>query len=84
MKNVTRIYFWFFFQLRFYFSDACWCGNQYPSKTLKENDNKCDSVCSGDESIMCGGAWKLSIYSTGIVGKYKQIVFAHIWTYVTV
>ncbi|XP_026823481.1 uncharacterized protein LOC113561334 isoform X2 [Rhopalosiphum maidis] len=46
---------------------ACWCGNQYPSIKFKKNDTKCNSLCSGDKTKKCGGLWRLSVYSTGIV-----------------
>uniref|UniRef100_A0A2H8TH86 non-specific serine/threonine protein kinase n=1 Tax=Melanaphis sacchari TaxID=742174 RepID=A0A2H8TH86_9HEMI len=46
---------------------ACWCGNQYPSKKFKTIDTKCNSLCSGDRTKNCGGLWRLSVYSTGIV-----------------
>lgn len=57
----------FFFNV-YNFRTACWCGNQYPSKKFKLNDSKCDVLCSGDKTKNCGGFWRLSIYSTGIVG----------------
>ncbi|XP_060876389.1 uncharacterized protein LOC132949489 isoform X2 [Metopolophium dirhodum] len=46
---------------------ACWCGNQYPSEKFKISDAKCNAICSGDTSKNCGGLWRLSVYSTGIV-----------------
>ncbi|XP_025406121.1 uncharacterized protein LOC112680294 isoform X2 [Sipha flava] len=46
---------------------ACWCGNQYPSRRFKINDAKCNVPCSGDKTKKCGGLWRLSVYSTGIV-----------------
>ncbi|XP_050059331.1 uncharacterized protein LOC114123800 isoform X3 [Aphis gossypii] len=46
---------------------ACWCGNQYPSEKFKISDAKCNSLCSGDKTKNCGGLWRLSVYSTGIV-----------------
>lgn len=52
----------------FHFRAACWCGNQYPSEKFKISDSKCNAICSGDTSKNCGGLWRLSIYSTGIVG----------------
>jgi len=54
--------------LIFHFRAACWCGNQYPSEKFKISDVKCNAICSGDTSKNCGGLWRLSVYSTGIVG----------------
>lgn len=33
-------------------------------------DINCDIPCSGNNNQLCGGGWKMGIYSTGITGYY--------------
>ena len=46
-------------------ADECYCGNNAPQNQI--NDSECDEKCSGDHSQICGGAWAISIYTTGNV-----------------
>ena len=41
----------------------CFCGNQYA--TLGQApEGECNAACAGDANTMCGGGWRLSVYST--------------------
>ena len=42
--------------------DECFCGNNPPSQNSIP-DSECNSKCSGDQTQICGGHWKISIYS---------------------
>ena len=44
--------------------DQCFCGNNAPSQNPLP-DSECNSKCSGDQTQICGGHWKINIY----VGK---------------
>lgn len=44
----------------------CFCGDTYPSAKLILSQADCDIPCSGDESIRCGGYYKMDIYHTGL------------------
>ncbi|XP_026809559.1 uncharacterized protein LOC113551491 [Rhopalosiphum maidis] len=48
------------------YGKECWCGNQKPLKSAKVENVNCDTPCSGDNSQLCGGGWKMAMYSTGI------------------
>jgi hypothetical protein len=41
----------------------CWCGNDLGRE--RRGDDECNTPCSGDGGVMCGGAWRNSIYSVG-------------------
>ncbi|KAL5427597.1 hypothetical protein PMIN06_012874 [Paraphaeosphaeria minitans] len=45
--------------------ERCWCGDQFPPKDTKIDDKKCTSMCSGDDTTVCGGAGLLWVMSTG-------------------
>ncbi|KAL3461419.1 WSC domain-containing protein [Aspergillus heterothallicus] len=50
-----------------YNSDHCFCGNQLPAKSTKEDsDDKCNKACAAWPSVMCGGSSAYSIYLTGL------------------
>merc|ERR1712050_101326 len=42
--------------------NECWCGNDYPSHDLKRSTASCNKPCSGDDSQLCGGSWRINIY----------------------
>merc|ERR1712050_150773 len=42
--------------------NECWCGNDYPSHDLKRSTASCNKPCSGDDSQLCGGRWRINIY----------------------
>ena len=42
--------------------DECYCGNNAPNQNLIA-DSGCNSKCSGDQTQICGGHWKINIYS---------------------
>ena len=49
--------------------DECFCGNNPPSQNSIP-DSECDSKCSGDKTQICGGHWKINIYSVDKTGNY--------------
>ena len=43
----------------------CFCGNDVRQGTLTEDvkpEGDCNKKCPGDESKMCGGTWRNSLY----------------------
>lgn len=44
----------------------CWCGDYKYTEHAKLPDSECTSRCSGDLKPLCGGFWRLAIYTTGI------------------
>ena len=49
--------------------DKCWCGN-YPPSQNPIPDSECDSKCSGNQTQICGGHWKINIYFVDMTGYY--------------
>merc|ERR1719318_249694 len=43
----------------------CWCGDEQPPQEEQRPQSECNSACTGDKSIMCGGGWRMNIFSTG-------------------
>lgn len=41
----------------------CWCGNEIAEATEKLQESDCDYKCMGDQSQICGGSWKMSLFS---------------------
>ena len=44
--------------------EGCWCGDTPPVAEVTE-EKECDIPCQGDESITCGGHWRMNVFSTG-------------------
>ncbi|XP_046549409.1 putative fungistatic metabolite [Haliotis rubra] len=40
----------------------CYCGNMIKSGFKKVPDNECNYPCAGDNTEMCGGPWRMTIY----------------------
>ncbi|KAL4233177.1 hypothetical protein ACF0H5_007861 [Mactra antiquata] len=40
----------------------CYCGNVIPQDKLRP-DSECNYVCKGDSTQICGGEWRLTIYT---------------------
>ncbi|KAL0465426.1 WSC domain-containing protein [Neurospora intermedia] len=62
------------------YSRECWCASQIFSLSAKVADAECDLPCDGDESQICGGSLRISVYdlqgnvdSVAAVGKSKSI-----------
>ena len=47
----------------------CYCGNSHMKYGLASNDSECDTPCPGDNSQICGGNLRYSVYSTGYLGE---------------
>ena len=43
-----------------YSSEECFCGSLYPGHPAREED--CDKTCKGNNSLMCGGGRRNSVY----------------------
>ncbi|XP_038064858.1 uncharacterized protein LOC119735224 [Patiria miniata] len=41
----------------------CWCGNDNYDKHGKEPDSDCKYVCPGNNNQICGGSWRISVYT---------------------
>ena len=61
-----------YFGLQFY--SECWCGNTYGDFGEADDESECNSPCRGDESTMCGGSWRNSIYE--IIGTETTSSFS--------
>ena len=46
------------------YGSECYCDNAN-TMTQPDVETTCDSPCSGDDSIMCGGSWHNSVYELG-------------------
>ena len=51
----------------------CFCGNNAPSQNPID-DSECNSKCSGDSTQICGGSWKINIYSVGKTSYHLKCV----------
>ena len=50
----------------------CYCSETFKQpEAISLSDNLCNTPCSGDRSIMCGGYNAISIYTTGAGCKYQ-------------
>ena len=47
--------------------DECYCGDTY-GRYGKADEADCNTECVGNSTQMCGGAWRISVYSA-ISGK---------------
>merc|ERR1711874_927798 len=41
----------------------CFCGNTAPPQEVLTGEEECDMVCSGDNNQICGGGWRMNVYS---------------------
>ncbi|EIN08471.1 WSC-domain-containing protein, partial [Punctularia strigosozonata HHB-11173 SS5] len=47
----------------------CYCGTGYsvdPSTIDNAPASECSMACAGDDTLTCGGSWRMQIYSTGL------------------
>jgi hypothetical protein len=44
--------------------NQCFCGNVLHDGYPRVPDSECNSTCSGNSSVQCGGTYRLSLYST--------------------
>ena len=46
-------------------ASQCFCGDlQEPAQEVLASE--CNRACPGDENQMCGGSWRMNLYSTGL------------------
>jgi cell wall integrity and stress response component len=43
----------------------CWCGDKIPAKAWQVSNSTCDTSCSGDKTVRCGGPDRLWVVLTG-------------------
>ena len=46
------------------YSYECFCGNKEPPKSAMVSPTDCKKKCSGDKSQICGGVWRMNVFST--------------------
>ena len=42
--------------------NSCWCGDEEPPISNLLADSECNKPCAGDQSAMCGAAWKNNVF----------------------
>lgn len=50
----------------------CFCSHKFPSIYAKAKEGDCSTPCSGNQSEICGGKYRLSVYDTGLPRQYFQ------------
>ncbi|KAH3857164.1 hypothetical protein DPMN_099764 [Dreissena polymorpha] len=43
--------------------DECFCGTVLPTWLMLRPDSECNSACPGNSALICGGVWRISVYS---------------------
>ncbi|KAK7092975.1 uncharacterized protein [Littorina saxatilis] len=43
--------------------NKCFCGDSY-TKHRRATESSCNTACSGDRTLTCGGSWRISVYAT--------------------
>ena len=56
----------------------CFCGNVLPAAELKR-PGECTTVCSGNQSEMCGGDERINIYD--VPGKFTVLLLQDLNTF---
>ena len=41
----------------------CFCGDEFRQETKFLKDSECNRPCDGDQTQMCGGGWKMNVYT---------------------
>ena len=49
-----------YFGLQYY--NQCFCDNEYDMYGVAAADSECNTPCYGDDTTMCGGPWRNSVY----------------------
>ncbi|XP_071094766.1 xylosyltransferase sqv-6-like [Haliotis cracherodii] len=44
--------------------NQCYCGNSIPTGHTRDGENNCQRPCAGNTTLICGGTWYLSVYTT--------------------
>ena len=45
--------------------DLCFCGNDPPPSNALVNVTECNTPCSGDGDMKCGGTQRMNVFATG-------------------
>jgi hypothetical protein len=59
--------------------NECWCGNTGPGPDKVADATSCNAHCAGDQTVLCGGGWRLNVY--GRTGAIPPIQTVEGWTY---
>jgi len=46
------------------YSGECWCGATAPPPSSLAPDSECNMNCNGDGNKVCGGSWRMNVYTT--------------------
>ena len=57
------------------YGSECWCGNELPNRTYFRPKEQCKKQCPGAKSEICGGEWRMNIYSAA--EKCKLNIMSH-------
>ena len=55
----------------------CHCSNTAPPKSKFAPEEECNKACAGDGNLICGGSWRLNVFSTGSVCLSKLILISY-------
>ncbi|XP_048254017.1 xylosyltransferase oxt-like [Haliotis rufescens] len=44
--------------------NQCFCGNSIPTGHIRDDENNCQRPCAGNTTLICGGTWYSSVYTT--------------------
>ena len=55
--------------------NECWCGNNTPKMGKKLEMSKCNTMCSGNSSLRCGGGYKANVWK--VCKKNKKCKFTY-------
>merc|ERR1712172_215565 len=45
------------------YAHECFCGNDEPPASKVRPRSECNMACTGNSAIMCGGSWRMNVYS---------------------
>ncbi|KAK3988048.1 hypothetical protein QBC44DRAFT_399080, partial [Cladorrhinum sp. PSN332] len=54
----------------------CWCATTLNSLSAKVDDSACDLACEGNNTQVCGGNLKLTVYMAGAAGRREVMQWA--------
>ena len=47
------------------YTTQCFCGNEAPPSDRIRPESQCNAQCPGDKSKMCGGPFRMNVYTAG-------------------
>ncbi|KAK4165674.1 carbohydrate-binding WSC [Cladorrhinum sp. PSN259] len=55
------------------YARECWCATSLSSLSVKVDDSACDLACEGNNTQVCGGNLKLTVYVAG-AGRQQEVM----------